>query len=401
MPPRILVIDHTSQEGGGQLALLRVVEQLNGDRADIRALVFSSGVFVDRLRAAGIETAVLELDPAVNQTSRDRVLAPAALVRSLGRSVAFVPRLARAIRGARADVVVANTLKAAVFTALAAPLAGRRWVWHVHDRIAPDYLPAPLVAALRVLAVLGPRAIVVNSEATLATLPGRARRKSTLAYPGLAADAFDSPSDGADRAVVGLIGRISPTKGQRQFLEAAASVAETNPSTRFRVVGAALFGEDAYESSVRALPEALGIADRVEFTGWVPDAGRHLRELGVVVHASPVPEPFGQVVVEAMAAGVPVVATAAGGVPEILDPDGTADLAGGWAATEVGVLVRPGDSAALAAAIRAILDEPEARAARAVAARAAAAERFTIERTADAVWRAWRGAASGTVGSMS
>ncbi|GAA3664774.1 glycosyltransferase [Microbacterium marinilacus] len=388
--PRVVVIDHTGRESGAELALLRVVERLHGTRADVRALLFSAGPFADRLRTAGVPTAVLPLDPAVNETARERLLSPLALARSLARTAAFVPRVARALRRADAEVVVANSLKAAVITALAAPLAGRRWVWHLHDRLARDYLPAPVVVALQALAAVGPRAVVVNSRATLRTLPARARRRASVAYPGLAPEAFAPAPKPDGPPVVGIIGRISPTKGQREFLEAAAAVRRTHPATRFRVVGAAVFGEDDYEAGLHVLAERLGIGDRVEFTGWAADPGRHLRELTLLVHASPVPEPFGQVVAEAAAAGVPVVATVAGGVPEILDPEASGEPSPAPAvrATAYGVLVRPGDADALADAVRLALDDAPARAARAEAARAMAA-RFAIEHTADAVWRVW------------
>jgi glycosyltransferase involved in cell wall biosynthesis len=262
-------------------------------------------------------------------------------------------------------------------------------VWHLHDRLARDYLPAPLVHAMRLLAAFGPRAIVVNSRATLETLPARARRKSTVAYPGLPSEAFvdrEAPDNSAP--LVGIIGRISPTKGQREFLNAAANVADVHPGVRFAVVGAALFGEDDYEMHLAELADTLGIGERTDFTGWVDDAPERLRRMTVVVHASPVPEPFGQVVAEAMAAGVPVIAAAAGGVTEILDPDGKAG-SGEWIATPTGILVRPGDPQALAAAINEVLTDPSAASARAAAAREDARHRFTIERTADAVWRVW------------
>lgn len=397
---RVLVVDHTAKEGGGELALLRIAELLDGDRADIRALIFESGPFVDRLRSVGIRTAVLPLSAAVNRTARTGLLRPTALVRSLASSLSFVPRLARAVRASGAEVVVANSLKSAVFTAAAAPLAGRRWVWHLHDRLAADYLPAPLVVVLRALAVVGPRTVVVNSLATLATLPRRARARAVLAYPGLPASAFSPappaplepsapPEPGAP--VVGIIGRISPTKGQIEFLQASAVVARTHPDASFRVVGAALFGEDDYETEARALVERLGLAGRVEFTGWLADPAAALRDLTVLVHASPVAEPFGQVVVEAMAAGVAVVATDAGGVPEILDPGGaSAASSDGVRTTELGMLVAPGDVGGLAAAISLSIADPVARSARVDAAREAAGARFAIEGTADAVAEAWR-----------
>jgi glycosyltransferase involved in cell wall biosynthesis len=262
-------------------------------------------------------------------------------------------------------------------------------VWHLHDRLSADYLPRSLLTAMRMIAVWGPRGIVVNSQATLDTLPRLARKKASIAYPGLPASAFEAASPVMPRTI-GLIGRISPTKGQHEFLDAAAKLAPEFPDVKFQVVGAALFGEDDYEADVRSLARTLGIGERTEFTGWVSDAPVVLRRLSVLLHASPVPEPFGQVIVEGMAAGVPVVATAAGGVTEILDPAGRYALGGRpFRITETGVLVRPGDPSALAGAIRLVLGDPEASAARAALARDDARHRFGIEETASVVATAW------------
>lgn len=383
--PRVLMLDHTAQEGGAELALLRLVDALPPGAFDLCAILFADGPLRAHLRSRGIRTLVVALDPALATASRDRAVRAAAA--SAAAAASFVPRLVRAIRGAHPDLVVANSLKSALFAAVAAPLAGVPWVWHLHDRLAADYLPAALAALMRAVAAVAPRAIVVNSRATLATLPARARRRAIVAYPGLPPDAFADGPEGRDDAV-GIIGRVSPTKGQREFVQAAARVAEAHPEMRFRVIGAALFGEEGYERSLRDQVAALGLDDRVEFTGWVSDAADRLRRLRLLVHASPTPEPFGQVVTEAMAAGVPVVATAAGGIPEILDPTGPA-LAEPWRATATGVLVRPGDAGALAGAITAVLDDPDAAAARAAAARADADARFRAERTAAAVRAAW------------
>ncbi len=385
--PRVLVLDHTAQEGGGELALLRLAEALRArGAADVMVLLFADGPMRRRLSSAGFPVAVLRLDERIATASRHRVLAGAA--RSVTGALGFVPRLARGIRGSGADLVVANSLKSAVFACVAAPLAGRRWIWHLHDRLASDYLPAPLVAAMRLLAVLGPRGIVANSRATRDTLPARARRTAVVAYPGLPDEAFAGRPRVPSDTVVGIVGRVSPTKGQREFIQAAALVADRRPDARFLIVGGALFGEGDYESELRRLAGSLGVGDRVEFTGWTSQVATLLRRLTILVHASPVPEPFGQVIVEAMAAGVPVIATAAGGVAEILDP-GTTRVTAGWRATATGVLVRPGDPAALAQAIVSTLEEPGEAATRAIAARADARRRFTIDRTAHVVSDAW------------
>lgn len=396
--PRVLLLDHTAKLSGGERALLNAAELVHGTAAELRALVFEHGELAERLRELGIMTAVVPLGSALNTTSRTRALSAAGLVRGAAAVIGFVPRLVRGIRSSGAELVVANSLKSAVFAAIAAPLSGRPWVWHLHDRLAADYLPRPLVAALRLLASAGPRAIVVNSAATAATLPRRARGRSTIAYPGLRPATFAPAPAPQGAPVIGLIGRIGPTKGQREFLKAAALVAAAHPDAHFRVIGAALFGEDDYEAAVRTLPTQLGIADRVQFTGWISDPAAQLRALTVLVHASPVPEPFGQVIVEAMAAGVPVIGTAAGGVPEILDPAGDARLldaastAPGIRLTRFGALVRPGDPGALAAAISMVLDDRPGRERRADAARERARERFTIDRTALGYVAAWRSA---------
>lgn len=399
MAMRVLVVGHTAQVGGAELALLRVAESLDDRDVELQVLLWEAGPLVARLRAVGARVAVLPFDRSANRATREQSRAPLQVLRTVFAAIGFVPRLVRAIRGSRCDVVVANTLKAALVVAIAAPLAGRRWVWHLHDRLAADYLPGPLLRALGLVAAVGPRGLVANSQATLATLPSRARRRAVVAYPGLLPGAFEPADARTGDPVVGIVGRISPTKGQREFLAAAAVVASTHPDVRFRVVGAALFAEAGYEHDLVAQAAALGIDDRVEFTGWVDDPSRALRDLTVLVHASPVPEPFGQVVAEAMAAGVPVVATDAGGVPEMLDParTGQADtrrvIADGVHVTDLGVLVSPGSIRALAEGIEHVLTDPGQAAERAAAAHQAASDRLRIEQTVDgmrAVWAAAR-----------
>ena len=113
--------------------------------------------------------------------------------------------------------------------------------------------------------------------------------------------------------------------------------------------GGALFGEEDQERSLLDLVEALGIGDRVDFTGHVDDVAAELATLDVVVHASTIPEPFGQVVIEAMAAGVPIIAADAGGPAEVVT-DGVD-----------GLLVAMGDVDALAGALTRMAGDPELR----------------------------------------
>lgn len=389
MTLRVVVLDHTAQLGGAELALLRTVAALDPARVEVDVVLFADGPLAGRLRDAGTRVHVLPLDRRIAETDRAAAGRSAlGAARSVAATLPFAVRLGRLLRRLDPDVVHSTSLKADLVGLPAAAVARRPLVWHVHDRIADDYLPGPVARVLRVLARRGPRHVVVNSLATAETLLPLPRGW-TLAYPGLAPEQV--APDPAARAtpatpVVGLVGRVSPTKGQREFVEACALLAARYPDARFRVVGAALFTEAAYEAEVRALAEARGIADRITWTGWVADPVAEVDALSVLVHTSPVPEPFGQVVAEGMARGVPVVATAGGGVDEIaVAADGT----------ERALLVPPRDVAALAGAVARVLDRPEEAAARADRAWKDVQTEFAVAQTAERLTAVWRQIAGG------
>ncbi|MHA7985500.1 glycosyltransferase [Rathayibacter sp. CAU 1779] len=407
MTTRVLLIDHTAALAGGEVAMMRLLNAVDRSRFEPMVLLMTDGPLVQRLRDEGVRVAVLPVSSELTGTGRSEVVSsPIRAARNALRTIVIVPRLASAIRGAKTDLVVANTLKAAVLTALAAPLAGRRWVWHLHDRIAPDYLPRVLILAMRMLARFGPRAIVVNSVATRETVPGVPSNRIAVAYPGVDIESLeDVPRTDGVATTFGLVGRIAPTKGQVEFLHAAALLGERLPDARFRVIGDALFNDGEFAHDVRKLPDALGLSSRVVFTGWVSDPSVEVAELTALVHASPVPEPFGQVVVEAMLAGVPVIGTDAGGIREILDADHPLESVGdGVTRTSWGLLARPGDHSALAAAMRWMADHPAEREVMARAARAGAIERFDARKGATVTTDMWAralGAPDSSPGSLS
>lgn len=382
----MLVVTHTGEIGGAERALMRLIEASDG-RFEISLLTLADGPLAAEAREAGIPVRVLAGGDVVRVTRSQAGSARTLLTRAWeGLHVARTLR--RAIREASADLVVANSLKAAVLIGLA-PRRRPRWVWHLHDRLAPDYLSAVLVHLLRAMARWGPRRVVVNSAATAATVGGVSDRV-VVAYPGIASAVFDEPPVARTDATVGILGRVAQTKGQLEFVRAAEIVARAHPETPFRIVGAALFEDAPYADALRAQLAASPVGASIEWTGWAEDPVAALRRLGVLVHASPVPEPFGQVIVEAMAVGTPVVATEAGGVVEILDPDrSSVEVVEGVRRARFGLLVRPGDPGALARAIIHVQDDPDGAASRARDGRASARERFTIERTWAVVAQAW------------
>lgn len=383
-------MSHTAELGGAEIALLRLADAIDRDAFELIACLCAGGPFERELIARGIRVCRMEAEGLERRTRADARSAWTML-----RSIPTTQRLARRLRTViareRADLVVANSLKAAIMTAIAAPMARRPWVWHLHDRLTSDYLPLPLAGCLRAIALIGPRRIVANSRATAATVRSLRRGGVVVAYPGIVGSGFDVPgADGHDGAI-GMVGRISATKGQREFLDAIRVLAARGRRQTYRIIGAALFEDGPFEQRLREHAQRFPELRAVEWTGWQQDVNSQLRRLRLLVHASPLPEPFGQVVVEAMAAGVPVVAAHAGGIPEIVAPDGVMTvIAPGVTRGTCGLLVRPGDPRALADAIGWALDNSETMSAGAERARRLARGRFTIEETARIVEEAWR-----------
>jgi len=347
-PLRVVYLDHCAQLSGAELALLTLLPELG--EVDAHVILAEEGPLASRLVRRGISVEILAMADAARLVSRDRVRPGSLPLRTVVTTLGYVFRLANRLRRLQPDVVHANSLKAAVYGGLAARMVGLPFVWQVHDRIAPDYLPRPAVHMLRVMSAVLPDRIVANSRATLATL-GRAGRKGVVIGCPVRARSPGVLRLGAGRDKplrVGMIGRLAPWKGQTVFLDAFAKAFPVGPEQAV-LVGGALFGEDEYGTSLIGRAAALGLADRVVFRGFREDVMAELATMDIAVHASIVPEPFGQVVVEAMAAGVPVIAADAGGPAEVIT-------------TGVdGLLCPPGDVGALAASMRRLADDPGLR----------------------------------------
>lgn len=373
----MIFVDHVARLSGGEIALLRLLPALAA-HVDSHVVLGEDGPLVARLRELGIDTEVMPLAPRVRDVRKERVrpdrLDPAALA----RLPPYVFRLSRRFRALDADLVHTNSLKAALYAGAAARIARVPVVWHVRDRIASDYLPRSAVALVRTASRILPAAVVANSRATLETLP--VHQRSRVLYNPVVPDAVEEPPKRLPRVAgettVGVVGRLAPWKGQHVFLSGFAE-AFGGTSVRGRVIGSAMFGEDDYASSLARQAERLGISDQIEFRGFRDDIWAELRELDVLVHCSVSPEPFGQVVLEGMAAGVPVIATAGGGPAELI----TSGVDG--------ILTTPGEVGGLAAALRRLHDDPDLRAKLARAAQQRSRE-FTPERTAQQLLAVYR-----------
>lgn len=343
---RVVYVDHVARLSGGEIALLRLLPHLAGVRPHV--ILGEDGPLALRLQQAGVSVEVLALDPAARDLRRDSARAGAVPLRTALQTLRYTLRLARRLRRISPEVVHTNSLKAGVYGTLAARLAGVPVVWHLRDRIAEDYLPAPAVRALRLLVPRLASAVVANSQSTLDTLGGARHAWVIPDSVGVAPEPAERGERPSAPATFGILGRIAPWKGQDLFLRAFAA-AFPDGAERAVIIGTPMFGEQDYERGLHELAAELGLGDRVEFRGFREDIWGELAGLDVLVHASVIPEPFGQVVIEGMAAGLPVLAPDEGGPAEVVDDGRT------------GLLYPRGDEGALAAGMRALASDSELR----------------------------------------
>jgi glycosyltransferase involved in cell wall biosynthesis len=306
------------------------------------------GPIAEQLRRDGIAVEIMPLDDELRAIGRDEWI-DLRLLRHSRKALAYVQSRRDHLRELRPLLVHSNSLKAGFLTGSAARLAGIPLVWHLRDHLSRSYLSRGALAASSSLIRASASIAIANSQSTRATLP-RSVPSVVIQSPigGLPPERAELRGDGRDGLTFTALGRLAPWKGQDLFLRAFARAFPDGPH-RALVVGGPLFGEDDYAEMLVRLAQRLGIADRVTMTGHVADPQQHLVQSDVLVHSSLIPEPFGLVIVEGMAAGLPVVAADQGGPPETIS-DGVD-----------GVLYRMGDERALADALRRLADDPDDR----------------------------------------
>lgn len=361
---------------GGPLRLLWLIDSLTLGGAERLAVAFARAV-----EPVEVGLTVCALKRLGDNPYEAELRATGAAVVHLGsrglRDLSAFRRLLRLARGARVELVHAHLTDAAIWGAGLARLTGCPLVatLHVEPGAAPRWT-APwlrervMAAALRrwaarVIAVsaaqrdgwlaagmAGRPPVVVPNGVDLAVHP-TGEREVTRRELGIA------PGDRVAIAVAALRG---DEKGIDVLLRAMRRIAAGPVPARLLVVGSG-----AKESTFREMARALGVADHARFLGFRRDIPRLLGAADVFVLPSR-RDALPTVLMEAMAAGLPVVASAVGGIPELVDAPAT------------GRLVPPGDETALADALLELLERPSVAAALGGAGRRRAEERFGVDR---------------------
>lgn len=348
---RIAFVNNTSIVSGAERSLLELIRALP---PEFEPLVLAPpGDLVDRARREAVPVAEL---PGFESSFR---LHPRHTSRGIASLMTSAVSLRRACREHMADLIHANTARAGLIATAARRLGAPPVVTVLRDR-----LPAGRVGDLTRRGIeFGATAVVANSRFTAAAY----HRDAEVVYPPVSLVPAPAPGAGAafreaegidpDRAVIGIVGQITPAKGHHTLVRALAEARDTIPRALLAIVGAVKFDAPgvrhdnrAYLRELQTLIAELSLTDRVRFLGEREDIGAVMSGLDLLALPSEA-EPFGRVVIEAMLAGTPVVASGVGGPAEVIS-DGVD-----------GVLVAPGTPEAWAGGISGLAADAERRAA--------------------------------------
>ena len=359
-----IIMSLAEQRGGGELMLLHLIQHGRGAGVDWLVIFLEDGPMVEQVRALGAEVRVIV----------------SGRLREIFRYAATVRCLAALMRREQVSLVLGWMNQGQLYGSPAARLAGVTAVWY--------QLGIPLVPGWgdRMATRLPAAGILTCSQAGAkaqsAIAPSRPLR---VVYPGVELDRFDpsclpAPADmrrtlgmPVSGPLIGIVGRLQHWKGMHVLIAAMPEILATHPDAHCVIVGGPHAPEPEYPASLTAQISTLGLETKVTMVGLQPNVPEWMQAMDVIVHASD-HEPFGIVVIEAMALGKPTIAGNTAGPTEIIT-DGVD-----------GLLTPFEDAPALAHAVKRYLGDPAFAAQLGVAGRERAQE-FSTARYAEAVIR--------------
>lgn len=332
--------DHLTPSGN--LAAVRVLHVINGEH-------YAGAERVQDLLAAGLaefgfEVGLACLKPGQFPTKRECQQSPLYEVPMRSRfDLRPVGQLVRIVRQHDYRLLHAHTPRTLLVAAIVSLLTGVRLVYHVHSPTSRDTTHRwrnGINALIERLCLALTSALITVSHSLKGHVcsQGVPGRKTSVVHNGVPCrKTRPAPRCRPTEWTIGTVALFRPRKGLELLLDSLAQVRAAGLPVRLRAVGG--FETPEYERQIKIQCAALGLTDAVDWTGFTRDVDAELAQIDLFVLPSLFGEGLPMVVLEAMAAGVPVLATRVEGIPEAIR-DG-----------DDGLIVPPGDAPALAAAI--------------------------------------------------
>jgi glycosyltransferase involved in cell wall biosynthesis len=345
---KVLFVNHVGALAGAEYCCLAIASAY---RETSKMLLLEDGPFHKVLKDEGVKVNVIPTPKSLLNIRTSSGLNSLTALPALWQTAQQIAHTAKGF-----DILYANSQKAFIAAGLATFIGTPPLVWHLRDIMTAKHFSAVNRRIAITLANLRAAQVWVASQATADAfvLAGGRQELVKVMYDGIASDRFDRVSvdeiDSVrqelrirDQPLVGLFSRLSYWKGQHVLLEALREL----PNVHGLFVGKELFGEDEYVAKIQALASVPELVNRVHWLGFREDIPALMRACDIVIHASTEPEPCARIAVEGQLAQRPVIASNAGGMPEIIE-DGV-----------TGCLVSPGDAKALASTIQKLFNNPD------------------------------------------
>ena len=321
------ISNHSIMLGGGEHSFLDLLSHLSPTWKPV-AVVPKEGELAAKLQKKNIETIVIPLPK----------LRPRFILKILSSFRNFF----KACKKYRPALIYANGSRAAFYGGIVGRILSLPVVWHCRIADSDNYLDFILTRLCN--------HIVANSHATAKRFGTHIQTKVTVVYNGLdiqwlRENTINRPTQSnVERKIVLVVARVSRWKRHDMVLSAFTDVAKSDPNVHLVCLGAPDSSEPEWWAYLQDRTKHSAFSDRIHWVGHVDDVRPWYRIAHMLVLASE-NEPFGRVLVEAMACGVPIIATGSGGVPEIVRHD------------QDGFLVSPGKADEVADAMEGILKD--------------------------------------------
>lgn len=388
---RIQYLSSSGELGGAEVCLLDMIASLQREQPgwELALIAAQDGPLLQRAAGMGVATKVLPFPPSLSRLGdsrpssgrMDRAILGARLAAGAYVAADYSRKLRCCINKFAPDVLHSNSLKMNLLGAWA-KRSRLPIIWHLHDYLSsrPFMSKAMRFYRNRCCAMLA-NSNSVRDDARSALTTGHpqvhtlynAIDTNEFAPEGLVADLDHLSNLQAPVAPVirvGLLATMAWWKGHKDFIRALALLGDQEP-VRGYVIGGPLYhseGSQVELEDLRKLSRELNVEQRIGFTGFAERSSAAIRALDIVVHASTRPEPFGRVIVEAMACARPVITTALGGAAELISIGHNA------------LNFRVGDPAHLSERIRELAADPQLRIQLGAAGRKTVLENFDRQR---------------------
>ena len=358
---KILLISNSAKISGAERSLLDVIAVLK--QAHDITIVLPEMNDLYHLLNGHVEIKVVKM---VRVALKRNILN---LVRQAWQLMKGARLLARIVKEGKFDLIYANTIQAHIYGLLIKLLTGKRIIWHVRDNIRSRRQVRALAANTDL--------ILAISRHIMRQFP--AQRRVHLVYNGLDMTAWEQISAsglpgireivniGSEKLLIAHVGQLVPWKRHELFIEVASAIRRKQPNVHFLLIGQDHF--DQHAGYVRFLREKVitgGLASCFSMLPYQPSFQYYLRDIDILVHLAR-DEPFGRVVMEAMASRIAIVAFANGGPAELI-------ING-----ENGFLIPPDDLEQVAEKIQLLIEDPEMRSAFGANGRSHVEQHFPIE----------------------